>query len=73
MQNSKCFLKHIALGTLASALVAQNTFAADADYSSITTGVSFTTVVTGMLAVGALVATVLAARKGIKMLLAMFN
>ena len=73
MQASKRFLKSAAAASLVTALVAQSAFAAAPDYSTLTADVDWSTVVTGLLAVGALLAAVLAAKKGVRMLLSLIK
>ena len=46
-----------------------NVFAAAPDFTTLTAGVDFSTVITGILAVSALLAVVLVVRKGAKLVL----
>lgn len=50
-------------------LMAPTAFAAAPDYTTVTAAVDFGSVVTGLLAIGALIAAIMAARKGLRILL----
>lgn len=63
----------VALGSLMAAAGSGLAAAAGPDFSSITSGVDWTTVVTGILAVAALAAAVYVAVRGAKMLLGMIK
>lgn len=58
-----------ALAVPATALVASPVFADGWDYSGITTGIDFSTIATGVLAVAALLAAVYAGIKGARIVL----
>jgi hypothetical protein len=73
MQMTKRFIKHIAAGTLASAVVAQSAFAAGPDYSAVTSGIDFSTAIVGALALAALMGALYGAIKGAKILLGMIR
>lgn len=57
----------------AVALAAGNVSAAPTDFTSLTTAVDFSTVITAILAIGAIMATVYVAWKGVKMVLGALN
>lgn len=63
----------VALGSLMAAAGSGLAAAAGPDFSTITAGVDWTSVVTGVLAVAALVAAVYVAVRGAKMLLSMIR
>lgn len=73
MQNFRVLARSIGPAAAVGVLTTQQAFAAGADYSTITAAVDWTSVVTGVLAVAALVAAVYVAVKGAKMLLGMIR
>jgi len=70
MKNLKHVSRSLALALPFSALMAANASADGWDYSTLTSGVDFGTIASGVLAVAALLAAVYAGIKGAKVVLA---
>lgn len=65
------FAGRVVTAALASALVAQAAFAAGPDYTTITAGIDWASVITGILAVAGLLVGLYGAVKGARILIGM--